>query len=113
LKEFKKGLELFGLSNILSEHPELSRELFVIDKVQEVDANYLLALIHPEYSPECSSRRHLEEQSMDYLQDLLFSMEDDKVTAHTCPIAWKDSRDPDEDRRDDNPIAEQFITPEV
>ena len=42
-----------------------------------VDANYLFSSLHPEYAEEGSSRRNVEESTMDLLQDFLFHLEDD------------------------------------
>ncbi|KAJ7352803.1 hypothetical protein OS493_033865 [Desmophyllum pertusum] len=58
-------------------------------KQKKVDANYLFSLMAPQFSPEGSSHRYSEEQVMDYFQDFLLSLEDDKVTGYREPVAWK------------------------
>ena len=110
LKQFKEGLKLLGLLDILSIHPELCREFFVIGNSDVIDANYLLENIKPEYSPECSTRRQLEEQAMDYFQDLLFSMEDEQLTPLACAINWNDSKEEDEDICMTRTLAKQQLS---
>ena len=56
LKKFKQGLQLYGLSDVISRYPELTRSLFVIGQQQKVDANYLFSLMAAEFSPQGSSR---------------------------------------------------------
>ena len=41
----------------------------------EVDANFLLSVINPEYSEDGSSMKQIEEAIMDHLQDFLFKIE--------------------------------------
>ncbi|EDO39148.1 predicted protein, partial [Nematostella vectensis] len=79
LKEFRKGLELYGLADIVSKYPEVAKSLFVIGEQKPVDANYLLSVLKPVYSPPGTSRRSKEEDIMDYFQDFIVSLEDEKI----------------------------------
>ena len=65
-----------------------SPALFVKGHIDDVDANYLAGLLRPQYSPEGSSRKLLEEKVVDHLQDFLLSLEDDNITGYSAPMAW-------------------------
>lgn len=79
LKEFLNGLDSYGLKDIIQTHPEACKPLFVKNAgdIGAVDANYLFSSLHPEHAKEGSSRRKVEEATMDLLQDFLFHLEDD------------------------------------
>ena len=85
LKEFLNGLDSYGMTAIIQNHPEACKPLFVknAQKNNVVDANYLFSVLHPEHAEEGSSRRKVEESVMDLLQDFLFHLEDDPNV--NCP----------------------------
>ena len=59
LNEFKRGPELFGLASAII--ADLCRSLFVMESSHiTVDANYLVSLFKPMYSPEGTSRIAVE-----------------------------------------------------
>ena len=88
-KEFMKGLELYGLAEIIKHNPESCKPLFVMGSVEDVDANYVFSLIKPNFSLEGSSRKEIEESVMDSFQSLLISLEDyDKVTGYAEAVFW-------------------------
>ena len=89
LSEFLKGLELFGVAANVVQHPSIFKEAFVNTSRGKVDANYVVSLFSPVYSPEGSSRRHIEEQIVDCFQDFLIELEDNEVSGYTEAIAWK------------------------
>jgi hypothetical protein len=89
LKEFKRGMELYGSADIVTKHPKAARGLFVLGQQEAVDADYLFSLMTPGHSPEGSSRRPLEEAIMDHFQDFLFNLEDTKVCGYQEALAWK------------------------
>ena len=122
LKEFMKGLCLFDVAILVNTYPEVCKPLFVTDSQNQdvVDANYLFSLMVPEYSPEGSSKRSLEEIIMDHLQDFLFKLEDeqdffkvatdDVVTVHdsVAPDNTEIPNDDDDAIVDETLSAEQF-----
>eukprot|EP00112_Aurelia_sp_Birch-Aquarium-sp1_P023514 Seg7030.3 transcript_id=Seg7030.3/GoldUCD/mRNA.D3Y31 product="hypothetical protein" protein_id=Seg7030.3/GoldUCD/D3Y31 len=65
-----KGLESYGLQEIMSTNPSACESLFVKDKGQSLkpDANYLFSLMVPDYSPTGTSRRMVEEEIMDHFK---------------------------------------------
>lgn len=79
LKEFLNGLDSYGLKDIIQTYPEACKPLFVkyAGNKDAVDANYLFSALRPEHAEEGSSRRKVEESTMDLLQDFLFRLEDD------------------------------------
>ena len=92
LKEFVDRLDAYGLRSIIQTHPEACKPLFVQDVSSHdaVDANYLFSSLCPEYAPEGSTRREVEESMMDFLQDFLFHLEDDpnvNVSGYAEPLA--------------------------
>ena len=118
LKQFKQGLHLYGLSDVISRYPALTRSLFVMGQQQKVDANYLFSFMAPEFSPQGSSRRHNEENIMDYVQDLFLSLEDDQITGYTEAIASNveeeldvPDRSPTGEHRESETFSTQDLTP--
>ena len=79
LKEFMNGLDAYGLKSIIQTHPDACKPLFVRSTTisDAVDANYLFTLMQPEHAQKGSTRREVEESIMDFLQDFLYSLEDD------------------------------------
>ena len=98
LSEFRKGLELFGLSKCLQENPGIFKPLFVRGVEDKVDANCLLSTLRPVYSEQGTSRRPLEESLIDHLQDFLMSLEDGEMSGYKEALAWNhDAADNDVD----------------
>ena len=111
LKQFKKGLQLYGLFDVISRYPELTRSLFVLG--QKVGTNYLFSLMAPKFSPKGSSRRHNEEYITDYFQDLPLGLEDDQITGYTEAIAWNLEEEldvPDQSPTGEHQESETFST---
>ena len=44
LNQFMKGLELYGLAEMLKQNPEVIKQYFVIGQAQPVDVNFLFFL---------------------------------------------------------------------
>lgn len=91
MKEFMEGLHLYGLAKIVLSNPQVCKPLFVkaAGAQDQVDANYLFSLVQPMYSTPGSSRRQVEENIMDHLQDFLISLEDDQnITGYASPVTW-------------------------
>ena len=89
LKEFGKGLELFGLASAIKGNVDQCKKLFVDDtNVNIVDANYLVSVLKPLYLQEGTSKRIIEEGVIDNFQDLLMRMEDENMTGHSEMMAW-------------------------
>jgi len=95
LSEFKKGLNLFGLSKALNENVEVCKELF-LRQSKPVDANYVVSILCPEFSEHGSNRRPREEAVFDNFQDFLMATEDENITALAEEIVW-DGMDGDDD----------------
>ena len=101
LCEFMKGMELYGLAELIRRNPESCKPLFVQATDESVDANYVFSLMKPKYSPEGSSRKRVEESVMDHFQDFLLSLEDEKrISGYKEAIAWNyDEEDGNESGR--------------
>ena len=81
LNAFKRRLELFGLASAITSNADLCRSLFIMESSHiTVDANYLVSLLQPLYSPEGTSRRTVEETLIDNFQDFLMGLDDEKMT---------------------------------
>ena len=91
MKEFKIGLNTYGLGDLISSYPDVCRPLFLQEFQAErvPDGNYLFSLLKPLYSPVSTSRRVVEESVMDHMQDLLMSLEDHKVIGRPAAVAWR------------------------
>lgn len=112
LSEFMKGLELYGLADIIKQKPEICKPLFVMGQAKDVDANYVFSLMKPRYAVEGSTRREVEESVMDSFQDFLISLEDEKkISGYSEALTWnyEDSGDRGSDRQQ----AEEFQTADI
>ena len=90
MQEFKKGLNVYGLGNVIEMNPDVCSSLFVIDFKNDFvpDADYLFSLMKPVYSEEGSRKRVIEESVMDYLQDVLIAVEDTPVSGYSTAVVW-------------------------
>ncbi len=90
MQQFKKGLDVYGLGNLIEMNPDVCRSLFVIDFKYDFvpDADYLFSLMEPVYSDEGSTKHVVEESIMDYLQDVLNAVEDTPVSGYSTAVAW-------------------------
>lgn len=95
LKEFLEGLKLFGVADAIKRHPQVCKSLFTRDSqsLHVIDANYLISLLRPEYSPKGSTRQLVEESLMDYFQDFVYNLEDDKnICGFSEALAWNEDQ---------------------
>ena len=95
LKEFLEGLKLFGVADAIKRHPQVCTSLFTRDSqsLHVIDANYLISLLRPEYSPKGSTRQLVEESLMDYFQDFVYNLEDDKnICGFSEALAWNEDQ---------------------
>ena len=90
LGQFMKGLELYGLAEMLKQKPEAFKQYFVMGQGEPVDANFLFSLMKPRFSVGGSTRKEIEENVMDYFQDFLNSLEDndDKMSGYCEAVSW-------------------------
>ena len=90
LSQFMKGLELYGLAEMMKQNPEAFKQYFVMGQAQPVDANFVFSLMKPRYSVDGSTRKEIEERVMDNFQDFLNSLEDndEKVSGYSEAVSW-------------------------
>ena len=88
LGEVAKGLELFNLLASVRQHKVLFEKHFVKEDADttKIDANYIISILHPVYSPESSSKRIVEENIVDHLQDFVMELESSNVIGHSSEI---------------------------
>lgn len=124
LKEFGRGMNLYGLTDIIRNYPQVTRSLFVRGQDNEVDADYLVSLLKAELSEEGSNRRVVEEAMMDYFQDFLMGTEDERVTGYTEALVWASNKcgnnnesdgsvDDEGDEGSCVSMRDGFITPDI
>ena len=110
-------MDVYGLASILSHSPDACKPLFVKGHISDVDANYLAGALNPQYSPEGSSKRLVEEKVVDHFQDFLLSLEDENITGYSAPIAWNYAEDSQlQDRAEfpgESSESEKFHSPEL
>ena len=87
LGEFMEGLDVYGLKDIIFKNQDACRSLFVKGKIEEVDANYLIGLLKPQFSEGGSNKRAVEEHIVDHFQDFLLSLEDDGMEGYASAVA--------------------------
>lgn len=118
MKEFMIGLKLYGLDVIIQQKPLLCQPLFVNGDLKNgliPNADYVFSLMVPHYSKKGTSRRCIEEELMDHLQDTLMAFEDENVTGHTVAVAWNYNDGTAEEAPANEPagneVLEEFETP--
>lgn len=91
LKEFCRGLSLFGIYDAVQNHPKLLKELFVLQGGDgQVDAMYLASVLTPVFSSQDSEKVHKEEIILDHLQDCILNFEDNPISGYSEALAYKD-----------------------
>jgi hypothetical protein len=120
LNEFRRGLNLYGLADIVCNFSQVTYSLFVRGHQNAVDADYVLSLLKPEFSDDGSSRRVEEEHMMDYFQDFLMGLEDEKVNGDSEALAWaaddnseKTVEPASNDKNDDDNESENFSIQDI
>ena len=69
----------YGLKDLLLDHLESRRPLFIMEHVEAVDASYLDGLLEPEFSDMGTPERTVEDQVIDNFQDFLHKLEDEQI----------------------------------
>ena len=87
LKEVKRGLDHYGFLSVLQNNADLCKEPFIINQDQ-VDANYVLSLLCPQFSEKGTSKRAVEETVFDHLHDFILAAEDTTVTGYTEELPY-------------------------
>lgn len=88
LNEFMEGLQAYDFKRLLINSPKACQALFVKGEVEEVDANYLVSLLHPEFSEKDTPRRAVEDKVLDNFQDFIYSIEDEKMSGIPSAVAF-------------------------
>ncbi|XP_073679691.1 G2/M phase-specific E3 ubiquitin-protein ligase-like [Garra rufa] len=76
LDQMRKGLQLYNLPDVMEQHMDLCRPLFVPLQDNKPDANFLMASCKPDLSEKGTSRHNLEQSILNYFQDFLQELED-------------------------------------
>ncbi|XDV10892.1 hypothetical protein PO909_000003 [Leuciscus waleckii] len=79
LNQLREGLRLYGLDEVLAQHTQMCQQLFVPGHLQEVNVDFLLLALSPDFSEEGSVRRQREMRIINFLQDFLQKLEDRAV----------------------------------
>lgn len=74
-------LLLYFLS-VLENNSDLCKELFLINQ-DEVDANYVVSLLRPQFSEKGMSKRAADETVFDHHHDFILTSGDTTVTGYT------------------------------
>uniref|UniRef100_A0A8C1UV75 HECT domain-containing protein n=1 Tax=Cyprinus carpio TaxID=7962 RepID=A0A8C1UV75_CYPCA len=86
LNQLREGLRLYGLDEVLAQHTQMCQQLFVPGHLQEVNVDFLLLALTPDFSEEGSVRRQQEMQIINFLQDFLQKLED-KGQSHVARLS--------------------------
>lgn len=69
MKVFKEGMSLCRLPSILFHSPAACKPFCVKSLTNDVTANYLTWVLHPQYTPESLSRWLIGEKMVDHVQE--------------------------------------------
>ncbi|KAJ7998256.1 hypothetical protein DPEC_G00220740 [Dallia pectoralis] len=75
LEQLREGMQLYGLLSIMKQYPEICRPLFVPEGVTKVNAEFIMASIHPQRSEHGSTRHQVELEMMNFIQDFLYEID--------------------------------------
>ncbi|KAM4565317.1 uncharacterized protein V3H82_014338 [Fundulus diaphanus] len=76
LDQLRKGLQLYGLLEVMKTHPDLCLPMFVPGEDGRVDAAFVLERCQPRFSEMGSVRYSREVNIMNFFQDFLQNIED-------------------------------------
>ncbi|XP_035986167.1 uncharacterized protein LOC105921034 [Fundulus heteroclitus] len=76
LDQLRKGLQLYGLLEVMKTHPDLCLPMFVPREDGRVDAAFVLERCQPRFSEMGSVRYSREVNIMNFFQDFLQNIED-------------------------------------
>eukprot|EP00794_Sanderia_malayensis_P011644 gene11644-12842_t len=90
MKEFGKGLESYGIMQLVRHYPDICEEIFVSKHAQNTipDADYLYSLLQPQFAEKDTMKRELQEKMMDTFQDFLYKVENALIPPITSMTAW-------------------------
>ncbi|CAI5637638.1 unnamed protein product [Oreochromis niloticus] len=87
LQQLRKGMELYGLVNLMAVNPEACHSLFVPGKILKPDADFIMMSCQPHFSEKGTSRERTERKIINFLQDFL-----QEIEASDCFLFRKDFR---------------------
>ncbi|XP_058629916.1 G2/M phase-specific E3 ubiquitin-protein ligase-like [Onychostoma macrolepis] len=67
LNQLREGLRLYGLDEVLAQHTQMCQQLFVPGHLQEVNVDFLLLALSPDFSEEGSMRRQREMEGQSHV----------------------------------------------
>ncbi|XP_041834217.1 G2/M phase-specific E3 ubiquitin-protein ligase-like [Melanotaenia boesemani] len=71
LQQLRKGMELYGLLNLMSTNREACHGLFVPGKIIKPDADFMMMNCKPQFSEKGTSKERTERKIINFLQDYL------------------------------------------
>ncbi|KAL3969216.1 NADH dehydrogenase (ubiquinone) Fe-S protein 6 [Sarotherodon galilaeus] len=83
LQQLRKGMELYGLVNLMAVNPEACHSLFVPGKILKPDADFIMMSCQPHFSEKGTSRERTERKIINFLQDFLQEIEASEKTSET------------------------------
>eukprot|EP00794_Sanderia_malayensis_P014638 gene14638-16157_t len=96
LKELMEGFQAYDLKKHLMNNSKLCQALFIKGKADEVDANYLVNLLYPDFPEKGNQHRAAEDQVLDNFQDFISCLEDQKMSSIASAVAWNYDDEDDE-----------------
>ncbi|XP_041841563.1 uncharacterized protein LOC121639995 [Melanotaenia boesemani] len=76
LEELREGLQLYGLLELIKQHPDTCQPLFVPGEDVKVNAEFVMASIHPQLSEKGTTRHQVELEMLNFIQDFLYESEE-------------------------------------
>ncbi|XP_041861438.1 uncharacterized protein LOC121652620 isoform X2 [Melanotaenia boesemani] len=76
LEQLREGLQLYGLLELIKQHPDTCQPLFVQGEDVKVNAEFVMASIHPQLSEKGTTRHQVELEMLNFIQDFLYESEE-------------------------------------
>ncbi|XP_017548199.1 uncharacterized protein LOC108424580 [Pygocentrus nattereri] len=75
LQQMRNGLQLYGLSDLMSKYPKICQPLFIPGVEMTADADFVMSVCQAQFSVKGSYKEQREVTLMNHLQDLLQELE--------------------------------------
>ena len=82
LDQLTKGLEICGILPLIRKYPHVMKELFMYDADDKITVELMVAIFDVKYSEQGSSRRELEERTIQFWNEFIIDVESSAISKY-------------------------------